>query len=778
MFQIFTLIITAASSSHQKFDSYGKPKCCSGSLSPSYQRLQPWTASLRAATYQSIIRHLDFPGSLDGRLDRDEKLWSYLQEAKFVTDTNTSFDDLFEDTATGVLIESPENNQRSTFEFQQTNNFDYECPNNNCHLQNNSVLALWRVRKSDSPNSMWIRVKLPKIIDSTLMEDMYYYSAKYGLKKLSPDPTELNYFKRHRFSTSQKKKSEFKYLDRMDFRFPNFKNIYGTGRVTPSSFMYDSPVFPESEEDDWYGSSRKPYSEDSFGHQHHHSSYYSPSRPHVSSRPHEYDHFSHIHPSIPPSQELDHPSQEARGFMPSVGPISAPPPYRTEYAYDPRYLMYYANQQSRPFQHTTVPPKYFKPSTEFVRYSEIDPFFHPDGETEIKQTSPMPQDIAKPMQQFPSSITTQIPTNSFPDNLKPFQIIVENMNSQSHALSSKPALDENFSPGRKPPITKLLAVNQQAVSDRPEFEEEVSVRAFGEKIKPKTTTTTKPTFKIKPQVTVDFKTQTMEVNNDEEVQAMTIEKPKNNLLSTVSSKLTNQDEENPNLETEFIMNSTQSLDSKFTTEALTESTSSDEFDKTSNSNFETTENIVDTNKMFNFNLQTTVSGDESDNSSGKLVEGVTTTPNPEVSFEKDTTTQTEIGSTTTDDKTEKTTVIDKETTTDPTNNTDETDFFSSLANLFSTDSATTEMTADEATTEISTKQPPVADPETQESQHQNINYRLLTFPGDPVSIVANRISKTVSYRTAKGKERKLHGKQLLLNRHRFSSVYKDYNKIL
>lgn len=775
MFQIFTLIITAASGSHEKFDIYGKPKCCSGSLSPSYQKLQPWTASLRAATYQSLISHLDFPGSLDGRLDRDEKLWNYLQEAEFVTDTNGSFDDLFEDTATGVLIERPQNNQRSTFEFQQTDKFDYECPNNNCHSLNNSLLALWRVRKSDSPNSMWIRVKLPKIINTTPMEDMYYYSAKYGLKKLSPDPPELNHFKRHRFSTSQKNKGEFKYLDRMDFRFPNFKNIYGTGRVTPSSFMYDSPVFPESEEDDWYGSLRKPYSEDTFGHQHHHSSYYSASRPH--SRPHEYDHFSHIHPSIPPSQELDHPSQEVRGFMPSVGPISAPPPYRTEYAYDPRYLMYYTNQQNRQLQHTTVPPKYFKPSTEFVRYSEIDPFFHPDGEAEIEQTSPMPQDIAKPMQQFPSSTMKQIPpTNPFPDNQKPFQIIVENMNSQSHKLS-KPTLDENFSTRRQPSTTKLLPAKQHTVTERPEFEEEVSVRAFGEKIKPKTTTTTKPTFKMIPQVTVDYKTPATEVINDEDDQAMAIEKPQNNLSSTVGSKLTNQDDKNPNLETEFIMNSTQSLDSTLTTEALTESTNSDDFDKTSNSNFETTENIVDANKMFELNSQTTISGDEFDNLSEKLIEEVSTTPNSTVSSDKDTTAQTEIDSTTTDDQTEKTTVIDKETTTDTTNETDDTDFFSSLANLFSTDSATTEMTTDEATTESITKQPPVPDPDTQESRHQNINYRLLTFPGDPVSIVSNRISKSVSYRTATGKERKLHGKQLLLNRHRFSSVYKDYSKI-
>lgn len=775
MFQILTLIITAASSSHEKFDAYGKPKCCSGSLSPSYQRLQPWTASLRAATYQSIIRHLDFPGSLDARLDRDEKLWSYLQEAEFVTDTNTSFDDLFEDTATGVLIERPQNNQRSTFEFQQTNKFDYECPNNICNSLNNSLLALWQVRKSDSPNSMWIRVKLPKIINTTPMEDMYYYSAKYGLKKLSPDPTELNYFKRHRFSTAPKKKSEFKYSDRMDFRFPNFKNIYGTGRVTPSSFIYDSPVYPESEEDDWYGSLRKPYPEDTFGHQHHHSSYYSASRPH--SRPHEYDHFSHIHPSIPPPQELDHPSQEVRGFMPSVGPISAPPPYRTEYAYDPRYLMYYTNQQNRPFQHTTVPPKYFKPSTEFVRYSEIDPFFHPDGEAEIEQTSPMPQDTAKPMQQFPSSTMKQIPpANPFPDNLKPFQIIVENMNSQYHKLS-KPAFDENISPGRKPPSTKLLPVTQHTVTERPGFEEEVSVRAFGEKIRPKTTTTSKPTSKMKPQVTVDYKTQTTEVNNDEDVQAMAIEKPQNNLSSTVGSKPTNQYKENPNLEIEFIMNSTESLDSKLTTEVLTESTNLEDFDKTRNSNFETTENIVDANKMSEFNLQTTISEDESDNLSEKLLEEVSTTPNSEVSSEKETTGQTEIGSTTTDDQTDKATVVDKETTTDTTNNTDETDFFSSLANLFSADSATTEMSTDEVTTESTTQQPSVADPDTQESRHQNINYRLLTFPGDPVSIVANRISKTVSYRTATGKERKLHGKQLLLNRHRFSSVYKDYSKI-
>lgn len=759
------MIITAATCSHQKFDVYGNPKCCSGSLSPSYQRLQPWTASLRAATYQSIIRHLDFPGSLDGRLDRDEKLWSYLQEAEFVTDTNTSFDDLFENTATGVLIQRPHNNQRSQFEFRQTDKFDYECPNNNCHSLNNSLLALWRVRKSDSPNSMWIRVKLPKITNTTPMEDMYYYSAKYGLKKLSPDSTELNHFKRHRFSNSQKKKSEFKYLDRMDFRFPHFKNIYGTGRVTPSSFLYDSPVYPESEEDDWYGSSRKPYSEDTFGHQHHHSSFYSPSRPH--SRPHEYDHFSHIHPSIPPSQELDNPSQEGRGFMPSVGPISAPPPYRTEYAYDPRYLMYYANQQNQPFQHTTVPPKYFKPSTEFVRYSEIDPFFHPDGEAEIEQTSPMPQDISQPMQKFRTSITKQIPTNPIADNMKPFQIIVENMNSQSHKLS-KPALDKNVSTGRKLPSTKLLPVKQHTVTESIGFEEEVSVREFGEKIKPKTTTTTKPTFKIKPQVTEDYNTQTTEVSN-EDFRDMAIEKPQNNPSSTMSSKLMNQDEDNPNLETEFIMNSTQSPDSKFTMIALTEATNAEDLIKTTYSNFETTENIVDANKMFNLNLKVTVSGDESDNLSEKLVQTVSTTPNSAVTFEKDLTAQTEIGSTTTDDKT---TVIDKETTTDTTNNTDDTDFFSSLVNLFSMDNATTEMTTDRATTEITT----IADPDTQESQHQNINYRLITFPGDPVSIVANRISKTVSYRTATGKERKLHGKQLLLNRHRFSSMYKDYSK--
>lgn len=761
---MLTLIITTTSSSHQKFDIYGKPKCCSESLSPSYQKLQPWTASLRAATYQSIIRHLDFPGSLDGRLDRDEKLWNYLQEAKFITDTNRSFDDLFEDTATGILIERPQNNQRSSFEFQQTDKFDFECPDNNCHSLNNSLLAIWRVRKSDSPNSMWIRVRLPKI-KNTPMEDMYYYSAKYGLKKLSPDPTELNYFKTHRFATSPKKKSEFKYSDRMDFLFPRFKNIYGTGRVTSSSFMYDSPLYPDSEEDDWYGSSRKPFSGDTFGTtgRHHHlpNSFYSHPRPHISTRPQDYEPFSHIHPSVSPSQELDHPSQ---GFMPSVGPISAPPPYRTEYAYDPRYLMYYSNQQNRPFQHTDDPPKYFKPSTEYVRYSEIDPFFHPDGETGVDHTTPMSQDIDKPMQLFPTSMNDEQPTNPFTDSPKPFQIIVENMHSHSNT-PSKPTPVENYPSARRPPSTKLMPVTQHTETQRPELEEEISVIAFGEKIKPKTTTTpkpqtttNKPTFKVKPAVTVDHKTQT---------EAITMEEAP----STEGSTFTDQDKETPNHETEIIMKYTQSIDNQVTTEVFTESTNADDIDKTSNYNVETTETA---NRITDSKLQTTVSMDESDQQTGKIVE-INTTPNPDMSTDKVTTTQTETDAITDDERETTTLIVDKENKTDTINNTEETYFFSSLANLFTTETGrTTEMT----TTDMTTESPLVADPDTQESRHQSINYRLLTFPGDPVSIVANRISKTVSYRTATGKERKLHSKQFLQNRHRFSSSYKDYSKVL
>ncbi|XP_046678195.1 uncharacterized protein LOC124366035 [Homalodisca vitripennis] len=330
--QILTLLASLALSRSQKFDIYGRPKCCSDSLSPLIHQQQFWQDTLREATYQSIIRHLDFSGTLDGRLDRDQRLWRHLREARYIIDENPSLENVAEEIRSGTLLVRSQSSTKPDFEFHQTDKPTFECFRNQCN-ENNSLLALWRVRRTDNPYTLWIRVKLPTVAGSQT-EDMYEYNTKYGLKKLNPDPFEyksLKGQKGHRFSIQPKKKGDFKSIDRMDFRFPGLNKGFGIGRIMPTSILYNSPIKSGKIENGWVISpprkphpgiivetgQRKPPSIPNFDHL---------SGPFVTSGPHGFHHIIHSLPSISPPQNLDHPTQEYRGFLPSIGPISPPPP--------------------------------------------------------------------------------------------------------------------------------------------------------------------------------------------------------------------------------------------------------------------------------------------------------------------------------------------------------------------------------------------------------------------------------------------------------------------
>lgn len=782
LFQATIVIALIGISYNQQF-SQMKQKCCSDSLSPWLFKPSPWEEILRQATYHSIIRHLDFPGSLDGRLERDQSLWSRLQEAEFVDNTITS-GNKGEDIDTGILKVTDRTDRPLSFEYFTTHNSIYECPLGKCFSEDKNIFALWKIQKADNPYVLRISVKLPHLYENPT-EDIYEYSGKFGLRKLSIHPIQALSPKienNYRLSMDHMKK-----LDRSDFQFPNSKTVFGVERGR--SLSYDSPEVPSGQtEDGWV-----------FGpHRHHHpgvvvetgirnptigTPFNIQSRPYIASvGPNGFHHIIHSLPSLSSPQNIDQ-HEDLEGFIPYNGPVNAPFPYKAEYAYDPRFLLSYnkhPNIQSPPAKSS------FKPSKEFVRYSEIDPFYHPSRETDVFQTTLLPEHIftkiplsyrnnAKPQaahnheskKNFPSSINEQIPTELPKTSPKKtqFQIVVNNISSDYKS----PTVNSVHRESSTKPINNVVSTTTATIQNRPKL----ATKTFGEKIKPKpeeryiTSTTNAPLKQV--NYSNRFK-------NNQKPAVQEILRP-NQADQIITKNLS------MNLNGSQHSHRGNSVFNKLRTKSnniLRTSTESSKVTTTEAYQYETTTLLLDSNTE-DYNEEDYVISTEDDRQTKTNVMEkttskpilVTVTPTNSTSSPNNQTILYDY------DYSDETTEADNVTKTkDFTDSTDSgSDSLTSLEDtIFVTEPQSTSSSTSPSTTVTSSLTN--IDGDIQESKTHNTQYRLLTYPGDSVSIVANRISKTFSYRTAAGNVGKLQSKDHNTNRYKLSNLYRDYTSIL
>lgn len=778
---------------------------------------------------------------MDGRLDRDQKLWKHLQEARFTLKNNFLFGDTEEDTKSGILVMKRLSDQSFGFEFQQTDNLNLECPLNECDLKNSSLLASWQVHKKGAPDGMQIQVKLP-VINEKRAEDVYEYNIQTGLKKVNPNPTEHNSFssyrtfKGHRFANIPRTKGGFKSYnnykggfsslvedtgtrfqsygsvksgygnsDRMDFRFGS-KGNFGTGRIVPTSFLYDKPFYSSEESGEgWtrFQAPRKPYPSfvEDAGLRTDNERPLLGSGGLYSRLPEGY---YELQQQTPPQS----PEEESMGFLPSIGPINAPPSFRTEYAYDPRYrLTYGSNNQPMmtPSTFTTTSSKPFKPSTEYVRYSELDPFYHPDDTSDDT-----PLTTARTTMVFDSPRTSvfslptteKLTTNNPIEKTTLFQIIVDNMKNNIETITY-PTSTTSQTPITNPPrknvsqkvttISDFLhkkpvsKVHTKAKEKSKVADENVSLeRAFGEKIIPKSRTTTKPKSsvdKIKHKTILDFSTKAEPFDTEKnQRKTTTVRIPEKFTLPLEfpqkethhSTKSVGNEKKNSNAGSTItsLEKLTEKIDNSKITESI-EVTTKKYYDTTtelSPKDDSTTEMITKETTLLDDSFLTTTLWDDTKKTT---VPEITDFVMSNLNFtEPDLNLNTTVGRTNADFTLMEMTEHTTETSTQPDSNTSPEDgFFTAMTNFFMMETTTNKNNGkeDEMTTSKA-----VVDAETQESKQHKTHYRLLTFPGDPVSIVANRISKTISYRTANGKERKLPSKLPFSSRYKFSDLSKDY----
>lgn len=794
LFQIATLVSLVGSSISQQINTFTQPKCCSDPVLPWLFKPQPWEDILRQATYQSIIRHLDFTGTLDGRLDRDQKLWKQFMEADFMEEKDKLVNNA-QDTETGILKILYESEHKISFKYYKTDKSVYECSRRECDAEDKSLLALWQVRKAEHPYTLRINVKLPRI-NSSPLEDVYDYNGKYGLKKINPDQleySELKNLKSHRFSFPQDKKN----IERADFRFENSNGGFNVGINSPPFLYNPSVVVPSKAENGWVippPRKTRPGVVVDTGLRHP-KLFDTPTGPYIASEgPNGFHHIIHSLPSISPPQSFDS-IQQLRGFLPSIGPVRAPSPYKTEYAYDPRYVMYYNRQLS---VDTTPATRQFKPSTEYVRYSEVDPFYHTNTDSDL-HTTPMPIDhvqkftsstpfinnlFYKVKPSFPTSINEQLPTKlpSTTSSTKPsFQIIVGDMNSDIKPTTGISTPINKESTKTQMPRTKPTPKSRLQIRDKPKpVENKNTTKYFGDKIKTKgqrngNVSTFKPIIvKSMPQTMENYKKETNQ-NRGEIKNTTTTNYDDNSFTRFTNKKVSTRPQRIKNTTFKDILERNK-IKSKLRKNIQEYTTTISNAKETTNTDldYETTTEYNEQEHFTNIDWEMKTEGkkntfhsDFSPTLNSEIVSDETktdnSTTNRNASIEVD----------------NDSTLYDyyyNEETTEPSNETTSTDsnvsdFFTSLTD----NNLTMETSTDVTSTSTESPHSPSIDGDTQESNVHNTQYRLLTFPGDSVSIVANRISKTYSYRTAGGKEGKLQTKE---HNDKISDVYKGLRTVL
>lgn len=712
MLQILqAIIVPVLTDFPEKYNLFSNKKnCCHGNVPTTQTPMwhpRLWQKTLREAAYQSIMRHTEFTGTLDDRLNRDHQLWSKIKEAIF---KQKSIPGSGSEITTGILVDRQRRN--GNLEFQQIDKSVYECPGERC-TTNESLVALWRVRKTQDPNGLWIRVKLPTD-QGTPIEDVYEYNVKYGLKRL---------MKKDKMSTIRSSEANDKMIqDRVDIRFPetNSRDLYMLNMPKPGVIMKPHPaVIVET------GRHFVPQPVTNIG-------------AIVATGPDGYRHVIHSlgqFPS-PQRQEFQHNSQY-NGFLPSIGPIIPPPPirkpivvYDTPNQYNPSFVNVYRqtlNNYYKEREQPTPKPQNFKPSKEFIQFSEVDPFYQNE-----QVTSPMPPYIRPTFTiNYPDSINAQLPPtvssvtqDTTPDTNPQFQIIVGDYptTKQPHSTLTEATKFDLFTP-----TTNLITPFDYGNLS----ETEGSLR----------------------QSTVK-KEQTTE----------TVVTELNEFLTTLNESILSN-----------------MVDININQEYITKDNTSDNSTELITYQTHTTEANIDiyTNDLFSENILNStldiikIMNETTTEHMNTLAIDFQPTMLPEYNTISDENMTENVQS-------EKTTTyripsIFDDVSADLTNKTsNETDFdsiFTSLTNkLFPIKYNEEEMNK--------TIKPEMTTNNDKEAQESLKDFRLLTYPGDPISIVEHRISTSVSYKTAKGKTGIVPNKEDAMSRKQLTQLIFKNNKAL
>lgn len=372
-----------------------------------------WQSILRDATFHSLIKHTGFTPSLDEKIETDRLLWEKIQSARFLRKLG-KIDD-FEKVKTGVLVDTTR--EHGYLEFRQSDRSVYDCAQSRCKPIYDRLLAVWRIQKFD-PDDIWIRVKIPRYPTS---EDVYEFTPKQGLKQINPDrfqqskinepnkeslwhnPTEeIHVIEVEKLSENGKlpiSRLDSEYFHRDD----GMKNVFKKqSRILKPQYTVVSEA-------------RQSYLPYILGLQ-----IDGLNRPQVKNPTWTQ---SGAYYQVEPITVLSQFRKNEKvydGFIPSVGPTGRPPSAAVYQQTIPKPILFEhpfnafvpPRLQNTGFYFTSTTPKNFKPSTEFVRYSEPDPFYL-DGSYAF--TTPRSNDLSdiklqgnNETKQLPTSINSQL----------------------------------------------------------------------------------------------------------------------------------------------------------------------------------------------------------------------------------------------------------------------------------------------------------------------------------------------------------------------------------
>lgn len=318
-----------------------------------------WNLLLKSATFRTLSKFTDFSPSLDMKMEADTLLWEKLEGAKYIRKGQKQLEEP-ERVKTGLLVDMTR--ETGYLEYRQTDNARY-----NFEPRDHRILALWKVQKLNQ-NHYLILIKIPL---EPPIEDTYEYTSENGLQEIK--------IKDHGYNKNKQNKNvSWKSNDSKSARsiepIDHVQSIkrQDVGRTQPTNINaykisdnYKSKAIPQTY-------IYKP------------PQYYTivgfqtpPPVPKYQTWTQPNDYYSINSYKLFPEFKQN---SEYNGFIPSVGPTGNPPLYQSN-PLEPitykQYESYYPTYPSSQLITTQkpIPLTYFKPSAEFIQYSEVDPFY-------------------------------------------------------------------------------------------------------------------------------------------------------------------------------------------------------------------------------------------------------------------------------------------------------------------------------------------------------------------------------------------------------------------
>ena len=308
--------------------------------------------------FRTLSKYTDFSPSLDMKMEADTLLWEKLEGAKYIRKSPKQHEEL-ERIKTGLLVDMTR--ESGYLEFRQTDRSRY-----NFESRDLRILALWKVQKLNQ-NHYLIQIKIPQ---EPPIEDKYEYTLKDGLQEINLKESKSKQNKNNSWKSDDNKSARSAELSEQElpikrqdsyiikpqsntdrYKIPdNYKiNKAATRLIKPTQYytllgFQTPPAVPK------YQAWRQPN-----------------------------DYYSVNSYKIFPEFKQD---TEYNGFIPSLGPTGNPPVYQSNPIEPISYQIgnYYPTYPSPQIltTHKPLPITYFKPSAQFIQYSEVDPYYTSD----------------------------------------------------------------------------------------------------------------------------------------------------------------------------------------------------------------------------------------------------------------------------------------------------------------------------------------------------------------------------------------------------------------